>query len=646
MFLSNLLPATLLLFLQYLPQSTAAPTDIPSAASFYVSNLPDLNQDNTHPLHIFAGHISADPNAASAPATAVTSHLYFVLTKARRTADKERILFWFNGGPGCSSFDGLMMEIGPWRMNDHGGLDVAEGGWEEYTNIVYVDQPAGTGYSYTSTDSFVHELSDASDQFLEFLKNFYKTFPEYKHMDTYIAGESFAGQYIPYFCDALLNSTLDVPLKGAAIGNGWMDARRQYPAFLDYGLKHGILTEGSETYDKSKDLVDRCMKLLDEAEIEPIHIGLCERILGTVAEGRDRTVDGQQVCMNVYDVRLDDEYPACGMTWPPDLHNVTTYLDRGDVKSAIHATAKPESWTECQSRIGSQLTLKNSPSSITFLPRIIEQIPVMIFAGDKDFICNYVGLEAMIQNLEWAGAKGLGEVETMNWSVGGRRAGTWVESRGLTYAKIFNASHMVGFDLPHVAHDMILRFMGVNFSAIADGSARIPSSIGDVSKPVWVGLGEDAVAGAEDGTGAGSGGTVGAGGKTPEQDKAMWEAYYNAGSAAIVLVIFAAIIAAFYWFRIRRRRRGLGMGGSVGLPLSRNEVEESIPLTRSEEFGGEYKGLENGNRKGKGKERAVGEGRGMGMGMGKEDEDEEMEGEQERIFDVGDSDEEDEGRRR
>lgn len=76
------------------------------------------------------------------------------------------------------------MEIGPWRMNDHGGLDVAEGGWEEYTNIVYglspifdlsfvsgqadatyttpypVDQPAGTGYSYTSTDSFVHELSD------------------------------------------------------------------------------------------------------------------------------------------------------------------------------------------------------------------------------------------------------------------------------------------------------------------------------------------------------------------------------------------------------------------------------------------------------------------------------------------------------
>lgn len=97
-----------------------------------------------------------------------------------------------------------------------------------------------------------------------------------------------------------------------------MDARRQYPAFLDYGLKHGILTEGSEvryslpfsfpqrtrdagwvilmmstrhiqTYDKSKDLVDRCMKLLDEAEIEPIHIGLCERILGTVAEGRDRT---------------------------------------------------------------------------------------------------------------------------------------------------------------------------------------------------------------------------------------------------------------------------------------------------------------------------------------------------------------------
>lgn len=41
------------------------------------------------------------------------------------------------GGPGCSSFDGLMMETGPWRVDGKGGLKLVENGWEEYTHMVY-----------------------------------------------------------------------------------------------------------------------------------------------------------------------------------------------------------------------------------------------------------------------------------------------------------------------------------------------------------------------------------------------------------------------------------------------------------------------------------------------------------------------------
>lgn len=68
---------------------------VPSAASFYVPNLPDLHQDNDHPLHIYAGHIESGADQGSNPKD-VTPHLYFVLVKARRTADKERVMFWFN----------------------------------------------------------------------------------------------------------------------------------------------------------------------------------------------------------------------------------------------------------------------------------------------------------------------------------------------------------------------------------------------------------------------------------------------------------------------------------------------------------------------------------------------------------------------
>lgn len=75
---------------------------VPSAASFYVPSLPDLHQDPLHPLHIYAGHLNADPRAARLPDTTVTTHLYFVLIKARRTADKERVLFWFNVSTTCT----------------------------------------------------------------------------------------------------------------------------------------------------------------------------------------------------------------------------------------------------------------------------------------------------------------------------------------------------------------------------------------------------------------------------------------------------------------------------------------------------------------------------------------------------------------
>ena len=69
---------------------------VPSAASFYVLSLPGLHQDPTQPLHIYSGHIVSDPNADSASSLDVLAHLFFVMVKARRVADKERLMFWFN----------------------------------------------------------------------------------------------------------------------------------------------------------------------------------------------------------------------------------------------------------------------------------------------------------------------------------------------------------------------------------------------------------------------------------------------------------------------------------------------------------------------------------------------------------------------
>lgn len=52
--------------------------------------------------------------------------------------------------------------------------------------------------------------------------------------------------------------------------------------------------------------------------------------------------------------------------------------------------------------------MRTSNSSVTVLPRVLEKIPIMLFVGDQDLICNYVGVESMIQSMHWNGETGLG----------------------------------------------------------------------------------------------------------------------------------------------------------------------------------------------------------------------------------------------
>lgn len=79
--------------------------------------------------------------------------------------------------------DGALMEIGPYRLQDDHTLIYNNGSWDEFANLLFVDQPVGTGFSYVSTDSYVRELGPMADQFVTFLERWFKVFPEYENDD-------------------------------------------------------------------------------------------------------------------------------------------------------------------------------------------------------------------------------------------------------------------------------------------------------------------------------------------------------------------------------------------------------------------------------------------------------------------------------
>ena len=92
-------------------------------------------------------------------------------------------MLWLNGGPGCSSMDGALMEIGPYRVQKDGNLKVQEGSWDEFANVLFVDQPVGTGFSYSDTNAYVHEMNEMASNMVTFLEKWFEIFPEYAHTD-------------------------------------------------------------------------------------------------------------------------------------------------------------------------------------------------------------------------------------------------------------------------------------------------------------------------------------------------------------------------------------------------------------------------------------------------------------------------------
>lgn len=83
-------------------------------------------------------------------------------------------------------------------------------------------------------------------------------------------------------------------------------------------------------------------------------------------------------------------------------------IQRTDVVTALHANEHKEAWIECNSQVGGQLRNRKTAASISIFPDLLKKIPILLFAGDQDYICNHVGMEKLIANLEWNGGKGMG----------------------------------------------------------------------------------------------------------------------------------------------------------------------------------------------------------------------------------------------
>ena len=289
--------------------------------------------------------------------------------------------------------------------------------------------------------------------------------------------------------------------------------------------------------DQAKDVEAQqkiCDTRLQSGGDDHVDTDVCESILQKILDvTKDMNKPKSQQCYNMYDIRLRDEYSSCGMNWPPDLKDVTPYLRRSDVKDALHIdTAKQAGWVECSGAVSGAFKARNSAPAVALLPDILDAaVPILMFSGDKDMICNHLGTEALIRNLAWSGGKGF-ETSPGNWAP--RRdwifeeeaAGYYQAARNLTYVVFYNASHMVPFDYPRRTRDMLDRFMGVDIG----GTGGEPKQS----------LIDGEQAGPETSVGGHPNSTAAAEAEKGKVKQAEVKAYYRSGVGGVVGVVIAA----------------------------------------------------------------------------------------------------------
>ncbi|KAJ1906477.1 Cell death protease [Coemansia sp. IMI 209127] len=440
--------------------STAAP--LPDKSKFVVGDIPFQDDPHFSSLKQYAGQI---------PMKGDKDVMFFwLLANTTNTQNQDKLVLWLNGGPGCTSLDGLFMENGPYKFDGANRLRFRDYSLTQQFDVLYIDQPFGTGFSVSNTNDYKTSFKDVSLTLLRFLEKFYKVFPEYRQRQLYISGESEAGTYIPYVANDILQAPEAdrLNLKGLMIGNGWIDPYPMYMSYLDIVKSRNLLNADVEK--KILHMMDLCTREYNRAP-QPVHTNVCERIPSVFL---DEGGPSPGMCYNQYDLRLTDTHPACGMNWPPEVGIFTQYFNRKDVQRAINIPdgMAPARWAECNNVPNARLRSDTSPPAISFFKTILEHIPILLFVGKDDYMCNYIGMEWSISNLTWAGSKGFtSHSKASDWTINGAVVGTVQSERGLTYALIDEASHMVGVDRPREVLDLFSAFTNASASNLQFASS-------------------------------------------------------------------------------------------------------------------------------------------------------------------------------
>ncbi|VFQ86891.1 unnamed protein product [Cuscuta campestris] len=395
----------------------------------------------------YSGYVTVDPRAGRS--------LFYYLAESPHNSSAKPLVLWLTGGPGCTSLG--FFEIGPYKVRSDGKtLYMDEYAWNNVANVLFVESPAGVGFSYSNTSSDYNTTGDrrtAKDSYT-FLVNWFQRFPHYKKRHFYITGQSYCGHFIPQLAHTIVthnnnnnqNSGLPfINLKGIAVGNGLLDSDLVLKGISDFLWGHAMSSD--ETH---QGIIKNC----DFARRN--YSGTCQKYLTKMLQeyGNVPIFDVMYSSTCVPDSPKAQSPPGLNFN-PCSTTYVQAYLNRKNVQRAFHTINT--TWRSCSQEVGGS-NWKDAPRTVLPIIKklIANRIRIWLYSGDQDGLVPVTSTRYAINMLK------LPVVTPWRpwYSLPTKEVGGYVEEYdGLTLVTIREAGHAPPSYQPERALTMISSFL-------------------------------------------------------------------------------------------------------------------------------------------------------------------------------------------
>jgi len=384
-------------------------------------------------------------------------NLFYWFVESQNSPSTDPLLFWFQGGPGCSSLFGFFVEHGPFIISaDDSTLSANPYSYNLLANVVYVESPAGVGFSYVGQSGpYTNGDNETMVEAYQFIVGFLAQYSAFANHSIIISGESYGGHYVPQLSWYMLRQSPRPNIVGMLVGNPWTDDIIDSAAVVPFLYGHSLIS-----YATWLNVQQECgNKTLIPAPFQHRDHMSMREILRRTDWGSTACNDAMKMAYKEVGDLIDQYniyYPCSAANSGLDCENYTKvidYLNSPAVRTALHVKPGLPDWNVC-----TDVHYVESWSSVLGLyPEIMTQIHTTIYTGAVTFNVPFLG------TAQWTNILGSASgVKTpwSYWKVNGQVAGyyqTW--NIGIGYCTVLNSGHMVSEYQPEAGLELFRLYL-------------------------------------------------------------------------------------------------------------------------------------------------------------------------------------------